>query len=335
MIKDFEIENIYKVIDNLKKYWYAKTEEERIEAIKEIFKLDRVVFDLLQTGKYAADDLAFKLKLATKLDSYRPKNLPISVFAFSPDLYYMEGKFSTFNRGLSRAYKTKAHDKLPEMFQKATANISILKKKYAKEWLEIMQKNNDLVVKAQNASPDKVTAAYTELIATMSRDFCAENSCLILTEVITDWSQAEHKPEQSALDDSLGYHQPLYTIFFPKNCTKAVEDKMMQEFQKDPDSYPHAAKISKVYINLGLIKKYYPVAEEFFSKMMGCLVHEMQHALDYQHPNKTALGAQLEYIDRKTSGKTVQYKDVATENNSYAIQAEFEKMLAKQSFKTL
>lgn len=101
--QDTEIKNTKQIIELLKMYILAQTNDEKSWCIAEIQKLNPDVPALLQ--KYTANELQTRLKHAIYKDNFRPKNISIVSFAADEDMEYINGEFSTFDIKLSKAAK--------------------------------------------------------------------------------------------------------------------------------------------------------------------------------------------------------------------------------------
>lgn len=84
--KNIEIENALQTIDLLKRYTVAKTKTERDKLLKQMDIVDGFANKFLMQNYISPDELRTKIEHAITLDKYRPRNLPITLFAINKDL---------------------------------------------------------------------------------------------------------------------------------------------------------------------------------------------------------------------------------------------------------
>ncbi|MEE1111495.1 MAG: hypothetical protein UIH99_04745 [Alphaproteobacteria bacterium] len=89
-----------------------------------------------------------------------------------------------------------------------------------------------------------------------------------------------------------------------------------------------------MYINLQTIKKNHK--DDFVHCAIAVLAHELHHALDYQHPNQTALGAKNQdttlNIDYTIPADKEAYLSSVREISSYKIQQDIFNELKQRDF---
>ena len=321
------LESAKKSIDLLQQYVSAKTQQVRNDVLDKMLSNDRTVSMLLMWG-YTPNDLIKLLNKAIALEEYRPKNLPILMFAIQKDLNYVHGPFCTFNAELNNAFKKGMYDKLPELFKDNAETLPVLTQQFSNEWMLRINKYNNLVESAYNAALGTEIDAYTKLFNALNDDFCETYNCEIDIEIVPSWAMAEYKPTYKP-EQVLALHQPIWRIIYPICCYGSRKEAITEQATKQSDGHPNTYKISSVLINIGLIKQNFSQPDRFFYAMMSNFIHEMHHALDYQCPEKTALGGQVEYIDRQTHDKTVAYAESPTERSSRQIEKAFVEKLKK------
>ncbi len=332
--ENFEIKSALQIIELLKKYKSAKTQDEKDNLIKQMDDIDGFANRLLE--KYSPDELIEKITKAISLEQYRPKNMPISLFAINKDLDYVNGEFDTFNRDLSIMYNNKENPKqIRETFVAGTANIYKLAKQFSADWLRRLNNHKDLVDKVRNADEENMVDAYNKLFVALTQDFCQEYGCYIDSRVITDWEKSDIKPKGD-YDITDGFHKNAYELNLPSGISDEEKDRIKKDFVKNPAGYPNSHKSSLVRVNITNVKKHNQDKDYFFYKMISVFAHEIHHALDYQKPRQGALGPQIQYIDNDIyvpshTDKDAYYKS-ATEISSYVIDKELYDLLKNARF---
>ena len=332
--ENLEINSALQTIDLLKQYKAAKNQNEKDSILKQMNDIDGFANRLLT--KFSPDELSTKITKAISLDQYRPKNLPITLFAADKDLNYINGEFDTFDRELSQMFKNNENpEKIYDKFKAGTVNIYILAKQFSADWIRRLNNHNDLVVAAREADESSIIDAYNALFNALTKDFCKEYDCYIDSKVITDWENSDVKPN-GGYDVTNGFNAHAYSITFPSNISETEKKELLDEFLKDPEKHPNAYKSSVVRVNITNVKKQHPDKNDFFYRMVSVLAHEIHHALDYQKPRQGALGPQIQYIDRATyvpahiNDKA--YHKSATEISSYRIDYELFNQLKKSRY---
>ncbi len=332
--KNIEIENALQTIDLLKQYAVAKTE--RNELLKQMDVIDGFANRLLTQKYITSNELIQKIEQAITLDKYRPKNMPITLFAINKGLNYINGDFSTFDSELSQMFKNKKNpNKIREQFKGGIANIQTLAKQFSADWIVRLNKHKKLADTARNTTPDKAVSTYNKLFKALTADFCKEYGCNINSKVITDWATSDIKPT-TGWDYTNGYVIRLYRIKFSKTMSESEIKKQVAIFRKNPSKFPNARKKYAVRINITNIRKRHPESTDFFYKMISAFAHEMHHALDHEKPRAGALGPQIEFIDTKIYTPYEKNKKAyfasATETSSYEIEHELIKQLKSMNF---
>lgn len=269
---------------------------------QEIFsKIHPFVQSIIIKKIMSIDEYIQRLKKAIILDEYRPKNLMIFEFALGDDLDYTNGKFNTFDLGLSVLEKNEENcKKIRDKFCYATPNRHILAVQFTDDWVRRLIDNMELYVQVKYAKPDNIKKSYSELFQKLSDDFCDEYNIdknLIQVKVIQNWSEVEKEKDKKDSTDGL-------TVFVNRVL-----------YPDDPSKMYFAAG-ADVYV---LLKK-----PEDINYTISVFAHEMHHALDHLEPEKGALGPQVKKIDDKTyvdSNKNFkEYKKSASELSSYEIE---------------
>jgi hypothetical protein len=264
-------------------------------------------------------------KIKEVYEKNAPANITLQQFTKmveqDPSLLDSSGQFSTFNPELSKAAKSGQYHKVAEIFKQATTNLSNTANQMSDYWLELLDMNKSFIKAARNATPEKEIVAYEVLFGLLSHAFCEDNDCDIEVRVVTSWDGINVNHENDKYRD--GTHLSGFMLNAPENISDAERQKIIEEVRKNPDAHPYAKKTSFVYVNIDNIRKNFPDKSDFFYEMISVFVHEMQHALDFQHPNRGALGAQVEHIDRKSG---MEYTESPAENSAYSV----ENMLIKR-----
>ena len=355
--QNIEIQSAEQTIDLLKKYKSAKTQEERDKLLQQMDKIDGFVNRLL--AKYTPEELITNITKAISLDRYRPKNLPITLFAINKDLDNVGGDFDTFNRELSQMVKKdEAPETIRKKFTAGTINIYKLAKQFSADWIRRLNNHKDLVAAArkiteenfidaqnvwvdsiekypetiQNTSEEKIIAAYNKLFEALNKDFCEEYDCEIDAKLVKDWDTADEQPSDPTTN---GFQSKVYSISYPQDLPEEEQKKIKEEFLKDYKNHPNTIRKSIVRVNFSRLA-YKSKPEDLFYVLISVFAHEMHHALDFLQPRQGALGPQIERIDDKIY---VQHKDdekayhaSATEISSYQIEHELINQLKKMRY---
>lgn len=355
--KNIEIQIAEQTIDLLKKYKSAKTQEEKDDLLQQMDKIDGFVNRLL--AKYTPEELITNITKAISLDQYRPKNLPISLFAINKDLDYVGGDFDTFNRELSQMVKRdEAPETIRKKFKAGTINIYKLAKQFSADWIRRLNNHKDLVDSARkiteenfidaqngwvdsiekypqiikNPSEERIIDAYNKLFEALAKDFCDEYDCIIDAKVVKDWATSDIQPNDPITS---GYHSKSYSLTFSKSLPESEQEKIKEEFLKDYKNHPNSRRTSHVRVNFSSLA-YKNKPEDLFYVLVSVFAHEMHHALDFQQPRQGALGSQIERIDDKIyvqhKDDEKAYRESATEISSYEIEHELLNQLKNMRF---
>ena len=332
--ENIEINSALQTIELLRKYKSAKTQNEKDTILKQMDDIDGFANRLLT--KFSPDELIIKITKAISLDQYRPKNLPITLFAVNKDLDYVNGEFDTFDRELSQMFKNNENpEKIRDKFKAGTVNVYMLAKQFSADWIRRLNNHKDLVDAARNADEENVIDAYNKLFDALTKDFCKEHDCHIDSRAITDWETSYVKPN-GRYDITGGFHKHAFSVAYPQNISETEKKKLVNEFLKDPEKHPNAYKSSVVRVNITNVKKHHPDKNDFFYSVISVFAHEIHHALDYQKPRQGALGPQIQYIDNATYVSAdvddKAYHESATEISSYAIDHELFNRLKKSRY---
>lgn len=342
--KNYEIENALQTIALLKKYTSVKTETKRKEILRNILYTNLDAYTLITKQKYTPTELIAKIKNAIKLDKYRPKNLSIMDLATSKDLDYINGDFNTFDPQLSKMSKNKRNvTRLHNKFKRATENITMLAQQFSADWIRRLNNHKDLIDAARSATEDIAKDTYAKLFNVLVEDFCKEYHCKIQCNVVTDWKEMPDifKNQNRKITNPKVLIEGLHIsctgyVTYP-NMSEKEKNKIRKKFEEDLaknniDDY----KVSAIFINITNIRKSYPDPTDFFYHTLANFIHEIHHALDYQNPRQTALGPQVELIDRTSYVPISRSVDAnrasATEISSYYIADKFIKELKKSRF---
>jgi hypothetical protein len=332
--ENLEIKSALQTIDLLKQYKSAKTQTEKDGILKQMDDIDGFANRLLT--KFSPDELITKITKAISLDQYRPKNLPITLFAVNKDLNYVNGEFDTFDKELSQMFKNNENpENIRDKFTAGTVNVYKLAEQFSADWIRKLNNHKDLVDAARNAGEENIIDAYNKLFYALTKDFCKEHDCHIDSRVITDWENSDIKPN-GGYDITDGFHNHAFSVAYPQNISETEKKELVDNFLKDPEKHPNAYKSSFVRVNITNVKKHHPDKNDFFYSMISVLAHEIHHALDYQKPRKGALGPQIQYIDHATYVPAhiddKAYHESATEISSYKIDHELFNQLKKLRF---
>ena len=258
-------------------------------------------------------------KIKEAYESHAPANITLQQFSKmveqDPSMLDSSGQFSTFDPELAKAAKSGQHHKVVDIFKQATTNLSKTARQMSDYWLNLLKLNKSFVNTARNATPEKAIVAYEVLFNLLSIAFCEDNNCNIEVHVITSWDDINVNHENDDYRD--GTHISAFALNVPENISDTQRQQIIAEVRENPDGHPYAKKISFVYVNINNIRKNFPDDSDFFYEMISVFVHEMQHALDYQHPNRGALGAQVEYIERKLG---IEYLESPAEKSAYSVE---------------
>ncbi len=331
---NIEINSALQTIELLKRYKVAKNQAEKDNILKQMDDIDGFANRLL--AKLSPDELITKITKAISLDQYRPKNLPITLFAINKDLNYVNGEFDTFDRELSQMFKNNENpEKIRNKFRAGTVNIYFLAKQFSADWIRRLNNHKDLVTAAREATESNIIDAYNALFNALTKDFCKEYDCHIDSKVITDWANSDVRPN-GGYDITDGFHKHAYSIAYPSNISETEKNKLLNEFIKAPEKHPNSYKSSFIRVNITNVKKRHTDKNDFFYGMISTFAHEIHHALDYQKPRQGALGPQIQYIDRNTYVPAhiddKAYHESATEISSYEIDNELFNQLKKSRF---
>ena len=332
--ENLETNSALQTIELLKKYKVAETQDKKDNILKQIKDIDGFANILLK--KFSPDELITKITKAISLDKYRPKNLPITLFAVDENLDYINGEFDTFDVELSQMVKNGENpEKIRNKFKAGTVNIYVLAKQFSADWIRRLNNHKDLVDAARSASEENIIDAYNKLFAALTKDFCKEYDCHINSKVITDWKNSDVKPD-GGYDNTDGFYRNSYSIAYPSHISEIEKKDLVDEFLKDPEKHQNAYKSTLVRVNISNVKKHHPDKNEFFYSMVSVLAHEIHHALDWQKPRQGALGSQIEQIDKNTyvsaHADLEAYRKSATEISSFEIDHELFNQLKKLRF---
>lgn len=335
--ENIEIKNALQTMELLKQYDNAKNEDTKNSFLSQLRDVNSVAYTLLTEHSFTPAQMITGLEKAIKLNKFRPKNISLTQLAVSKDVDYINGEFDTFDRKLSQMVKNKeAPTKIRKRFIAGTANIYLLRKQFAYEWIQMLIKHKKLVVAARKANPDTAFDAYNKLLQLLNQDFCKKYDCHINFKIVTDWAQSDVKPRKAGWAKTNGYQQSGYGLHLKNKMSMMKAHKMLDEFHKHPSTCPGAYRKAAVRINITNVKKSHPDKIDFFFTMLKIFVHETHHALDYIHPRKGALGPQIERIDASIyvhpEENIDEYYNSATEISSYTIENTVYKQLQKTRF---
>ena len=336
--KNLEINSALQTIELLKQYKAAKNQTEKDSILKQMDDIDGFANRLL--AKLSPDELITKITKAISLDQYRPKNLPITLFAVNKDLNYVKGEFDTFDKELSQMFKNNEdHKKIRDKFQSGTKNLCMLATQFTADWIKRFKNHKDLLELARNSTIDTAQNMYRKLFNALVEDFSKEYNCKIQLDVVRDWNELPDmlKAQKKGITSNAittGLHIECTGYVTNSNMSEEEKNKIREEYEKNLaknnlDNY----KISLIYINIEALRQLHPDPTDFFYYALADFVHEMHHALDYQNTRQGALGAQIEHIDRIIyTDISENFKDSrasATERSSYKIAETLMKELKK------
>lgn len=319
--KNIEKESALQAIELLKQYLSANTVTQKAEVLDRLHNENLMVHMLVTKYNHDPEVLVSKMEKALHLDKYRPKNLPIPLFAISQDLEFVNGEFDTFNPVLNKMFKNNEDPKkIRQRFMAATINMSLLAKQFSADWIRRLRKHPDLVIAARNTNDENAIEAYNNLFEALVDDFSKENNNIqIHAQVVPDWRHSDIKPQAGSEDFSSGISHFTYGVVLYVDMSEEERKKISKDYEKHPKNYP----LSLVRINIANVRKK-TTPDDFFYMMISLFAHEMHHALDAQQPRLGALGPQVAEIDRKIYIPPVQgeqdYFESATEMSSYEIQ---------------
>ena len=303
--ENLEINSALQTIELLKQYKSAKNQNEKDGIFKQMDNIDGFANKLLI--KFSTDELITKITKAISLDQYRPKNLPITLFAVNKDLNYVNGDFDTFDKELSQMFKNNENpENIRDKFQSGTKNLCMLAKQFTADWIKRFKNHKDLLELARNSTTDTAQDAYRKLFNALVEDFSKEYNCKIQLDVVRDWNELPDmfKAQKKGITSNAittGLHIECLGYITNSNMSEEEKNKIREEYEKNLaknnlDNY----KISVIYINIEALRQLHPDQTDFFYHALADFVHEMHHALDYQNARQGALGSQIEHIDRTT-----------------------------------
>mgnify|MGYP003309508747 CR=1 FL=1 len=280
---NIEITSALQAIELLKQYNSAKDQAEKDDLLKQLSDVDRFAYLMITRHNHDPLDLAVKMEKAIKLDQYRPKNMPIVKLAVSKDLDNINGEFDTFDKEMSQMVKNnESPDKIRDKFKEATANIHMLAKQFAIDWIIRLNNHKELVDAARKATKDKVIDVYNELFNALTKDFCDEYGCVIDAKLVKDWETSDIKPKDSTIN---GFQKSYFTFSLPKNLSASEYKKKQDEILDNLYDHPESHKGSHIRINFsGMANTTEP--KYLFYAVVSLFAHEMQHALDFQNPRQ-------------------------------------------------
>lgn len=292
--QDTEIKNTKQIIELVKMYILAQTNDEKSRCIAEIQKLNPDAPAMLQ--KYTANELQTRLKHAIYKDDFRPKNISIVSFAADENMEYINGEFSTFDIKLSKAAKSTTNPTdIQKQLQQGVKQLNTMSKLFTQDWIETLSGFKNIIHDLKNEKDEDLFFETEILLEMLTYDFCEKHDCDIDIKFVDDWNKNEHQPPFRS-GKNLGMCVSGY----------AAEDDTPDNI--DINSLSDKKIISVVYINLKTIKESY--GDDFVHHAIATLAHELNHALEVQHPNKTALGAQIKNLDSNINGKHPGNKEV-------------------------
>lgn len=332
--ENIEIKIAKQTIDLLKQYAVAKTQTDKDNLLKQINDINLIAYLSITQENYDALDLATKIEKAIKLDKFRPKNKPITLLAVDKDLENITGEFNTFDIKLNKMFKhNEDPKKIRDRFKVGITNASILAKQFSKAWIRRINNHKDLADIARKAPKSKAVNAYNDLFFALTQDFCKEYDCHISTKIVTDWEKSDIKPKSDG-EKTIGFL--CQGLSFPKDTSIQEQDKVCQDFDKNPEKYPNVYRQFFVRINITKIRENHPEPTDFFYAVLSSFAHEMHHALDIHNPRAGALGPQISKIDQQIytpASKDINaYHNSASEISSYKIEHELFNQLKKSRF---
>jgi len=266
--RNIEIEDIKKQIKLLQQYRDAADDSSKSDIESKFSQELKIMIT-----KKSPDELITRLTTAIEKDEFRPRDMSVYMFALSPDLNYVVGKFSTFDAELSQMLR---HSTPPKEIKKymtdKTYNRRNVAAQYVSDFMQILDAEPDLQKIAIKCGRAGSARQYSEVMEKIAHKLCdkMEVSATLTVDVIDSW------------DDVRQYLPPAdadkYT--FARHC----------QMQTSEGKTFHAIFINRTMIYERKIKG--QTDNALFNEMIANLAHEFGHFIDEVAPNKGALGAQ-------------------------------------------
>lgn len=224
---------------------------------------------------------------AVKIDAYRPKNMPILDLVAEPDLFCINGPFSTFDKKLGKKQiANKTVDQIKEYINKNIPTANICANTIANTALSVLNKNAD---QQKHLIFDGDILTYNLHFQKIANDMLKElnlPSDAPWVYFVESWDFLPNAPEG----------------------LMGISSKI----KKTADGAPETC----IIININNIRKKTSVlSDEFLQKLVtfceaaATFTHEFVHFIDREHPNHGALGAQQSHICNKIyDSKESEYK---------------------------
>lgn len=231
-------------------------------------KLPKLIQSMIQI--WGIKELIKRCEHAIKIDAHRPRDIPILDIVASPDLYDIEGDFSSFDPNLTK--KQMQHKTNQQKKEYMNANIPTCEAVTAQitnAMLRVLNKNidarKDLIIKG-----DRLT--YSLYFHKITDDMMKELDLHGTTPWVTfiDSQEILTNAPENLLGLSGGTKEP-YIVINLKNL-------------KEKNQHEHDAILRGLFV-------FFDACETF--------AHEFTHYIDRQFPNRGALGAQKAILSDK------------------------------------
>lgn len=271
-----------------------------VNLLKKNFGIDTQDFEFLW-DLYGQTELYNRLKMAVAKDKHRPRNMQFWEFVASPDLEYVGGEFSTFDRNLalkklkktakfSQAQAKLGGKKVPSMDEIIGDAISGTPKNIYEATLDkfdaffkmyeqsdLKKAHADIVKQGVKFDADEYSMLLTLLVQNMAHKQGIKNDVayVIISDDLSFDSEAfgkysrEYIPELNAERGFIAINRNL----LHKAIATQVKDKQIQN-------------------------------EILFTEILSIVMHEYSHHVDVTAPNKGAVGAQKMNLSQMTEEKS-------------------------------
>lgn len=220
-----------------------------------------------------------RVALATKLEKFRPRNMPKEVFLGSPDLEYIDGPFSTFDGHLSRLVHSNASSTDIENYMSQNIpNLGPVAVQYVKDVLDSINETpkHDMIRQWIWDAPTGVLQAFFRLVAMNMIQRMEIGFKDLVIRVIDSWAEV------------------------PPSMVPDPEDRETT-YGCYARGISHGKEIGLMLINRGnMMARVSPkIKDSLYVAMVMTFAHEFSHFVDDVAPNRGALGAQISTQERK------------------------------------
>lgn len=281
-----------------------------VNLLKKNFEIDTQDFEFLW-DLYGQTELYHRLKMAVAKDKHRPRNMQFWEFVASPDLEYVGGDFSTFDRNLalkklkktakfSQAQAKLGGKKVPTMDEIIGAAISETPRNLYEATLDKF----DAFFKMYEQSD--LRSAYADIVK-QGVKFDADEYSMLLTLLVQNMAHKQGIKNDVAyviISDDMNIDTEAFGTYTRKYIPELDAERGIITIYRN---LLHKAIAMQV-------KDKKAQNEILFTEILSIVMHEYSHHVDVKAPNKGAVGAQRMNLSQMTEEKS---KNDPSERSAY------------------